>query len=55
MEKYYVKAPISGWKEVDKEHYERFVNTLRKGITTAFNKEELIKERTRIVTDNKSP
>lgn len=31
--KYYVKAPVSGWHEVSKESYEKFVQHIRDGAT----------------------
>ena len=50
MEKYYVKAPISGWHEVDKEHFEVFVDHMRKHATTStMTIDELIASKTRIV------
>ena len=46
-EKYFVKAPISGWHEVDKQHYESFINHLRSKATPTIPMEELIKSRTK--------
>jgi hypothetical protein len=28
--RYFVKPHFSGWKEVDKEHYERFIENIKK-------------------------
>ena len=51
MTRYYVKAPITGWHEVSKEAFERFVLHLRKDATPVIPIDELIKNRTRIETD----
>lgn len=49
MKKYYVKAPISGWREVDKEHFEAFVGNIRRRATPpTATVDELIASRTRI-------
>jgi hypothetical protein len=49
MKKYYVKAPISGWHEVDKEHFDAFVDHIRKRATPpTLTINELIDSRTRI-------
>ena len=47
--RYFVKAPISGWHEVDKEHYDRFVRHLREQASpSTMTMDELIQSRTRI-------
>lgn len=47
--RYFVKAPISGWHEVDKEHYNRFVRHLREHATPpSMTIDELIRNRARI-------
>lgn len=49
MKKFYVKAPISGWREVDKEHFEAFVGNIRKhAAPPTMTIDELIASRTRI-------
>jgi hypothetical protein len=47
MDRYFVKAPISGWHEVDKDHFESFVNHVRKNATPVISMEELIKRITK--------
>lgn len=50
MKKFYVKAPVSGWHEVGKEHFDAFVDHMRKQATPpAVTISELIDSRTRIV------
>ena len=51
MTKYYVKAPVTGWHEVNKEQFERFVLHLRKNASPTIPMDELVKSRTRIETD----
>lgn len=51
MTKYYVKAPVTGWHEVNKEQFERFVLHLRKHASPTIPMDELVKSRTRIETD----
>ena len=46
--RYFVRAPISGWREVTKEQYERFVSRMRAHATPTVPIEELIRARTRI-------
>ena len=56
MEKYYVKAPISGWHEVNKEHFEAFVGNMRKHSTPpTMTIDELIASKTRIVETGGKP
>ena len=56
MEKYYVKAPISGWHEVNKEHFEAFVGNMRKHSTPpTMTIDELIARKTRIVETGGKP
>lgn len=40
MKRYFVKAFITGWHEVDEEHYKAFIEYLRKGITAIAGKKE---------------
>lgn len=53
MKRYFVKALISGWHEVDEEHYKAFIEYLRKGITAipGKRKEEYIKTRIKIIEE----
>ena len=54
MKRYFVKALISGWHEVDEEHYKSFIEYLRKGITAIpgkKKKEEYIKTRIKIIEE----
>lgn len=47
--KYYVKVPITGWHEVDKEHFDKFVNHILKESTPPnMTIDELVKKLTRI-------
>ena len=48
--RYFVKPHFSDWREVDKEHYERFIKNIRSGATAMNNseKEECIRLRTKI-------
>ena len=49
MVRYFVKAPVSGWHEVDREQYERFIEYLRRCATPTIPIDDLINKRTRIV------
>ena len=51
--RYFVKSHYHGWCEVDKEHFDRFCERIRKYATgiRAENKEEYIKTVTQIETD----
>ena len=53
MKRYFVKALISGWHEVDEEHYKSFIEYLRKGITASpgKKKEEYIKTKIKIIEE----
>lgn len=56
MERYFVKAPVSGWHEVDREHFERFVENIRKNANPpTMTKEELIKSITKTITGRGNP
>lgn len=48
MARYFVKAPVSGWREVDQERFERYIAFLRQRSTPTIPIEELIKLKTRI-------
>ena len=48
MKRYYVKAPITGWHEVDREQFERFVAHVRRDATPTLPMDELVKRITRI-------
>ena len=52
MTKYYVKAPITGWHEVDEEKYENYIKFLRENASPVIPMVDLIKLRTRIETDD---
>ena len=51
MIKYYVKAPVSGWHEVSKEGYEKYIKFLKENASPTIPMEQLIQSRTRIETD----
>lgn len=53
MKRYFVKAFITGWHEVDEEHYKAFIEYLRKGITAipGKKKEEYIKTKIKIIEE----
>lgn len=51
MTRYFVKAPVSGWHEVSREQYERFIERLRRNATPTIPMEELISKRTKIVSE----
>ena len=53
MERYFVKAPISGWHEVSKERFDAWVEHLRKNSTgcPSSKKDELVKSRTNIIAE----
>lgn len=57
MARHFVKAPISGWHEVSKEQFDSFVANLRKHSTgcPASKKDELVKSRTKIITEGEQP
>lgn len=50
MTRYYVKAPVSGWHEVSKEGFERYIRFLREESTPTISIDQLIQSRTRIET-----
>lgn len=57
MKRYYVKSLFTGWREVSKEHFDRFVEHIRQdsnGLLTVSAKEEYIKSRTRIEEDDEN-
>ena len=54
MTRYYVKAPVSGWHEVSKEGFEKYIKFLRDNASPTIPIEQLIKLRTRIETDKPS-
>lgn len=51
MTRYFVKAPVSGWHEVDREQYELFIEHLRRKSTPTIPIDDLINMRTRIVSE----
>lgn len=51
MTKYYVKAPVTGWHEVNKEGYEKYIEFLRENAQPTIPMDELIQSRTRIEID----
>lgn len=53
MERYFVKAPISGWKEVSKSQFDKWVAHLRKNSSgcPSSKKDELVASRTKIIND----
>lgn len=46
MKRYFVKAPISGWHEVDRSHFLRFIEHLKLHATPTIPIQDLIKLRT---------
>lgn len=51
MEFYFVKSLFSGWHQVDRDHYEAFCANIRENATAAKDKEAIIKQRTRVISD----
>lgn len=51
MTKYYVKAPVSGWHEVNEEGYNKYIEFLRENASPTIPMEQLIQSRTRVETD----
>lgn len=53
MKHYYIKTLFSGWNEVGKNSYERYIKHLRDGITTMSGekKEEYIKTKILVVNE----
>lgn len=51
MTRYYVKAPVTGWHEVNEEGYEKYIKFLRENAQPTMTMEQLIQSRTRIETD----
>ena len=53
MERYFVKAPISGWKEVSKSQFDKWVVHLRENSTgcPSPKKDELVASRTKTIND----
>ena len=51
MKRYFVKAIFSGWREVDKEHFDAFVKLIREGsINVPYEKkDEFIASKTKII------
>lgn len=52
MKRYFVKAPISGWHEVDRSRFLRFIDHLKKCSTPTIPINDLIKSRTKIKEDD---
>lgn len=52
MTKYYVKAPVTGWHEVNKEKYVNYIKFLRENASPTIPMDDLIQLRTRIETDD---
>ena len=51
MERYFVKAPVSGWHEVDRKRFQKFIDNLRDAANPPkMTMDELIKSRTKITT-----
>lgn len=48
MKRYFVKAPITGWHEVDRDSFERFISHVRRNANPTLAMDELIKRITRI-------
>ena len=51
MTRYFVKAPVSGWHEVDREKYERFIEHIKENATPTIPIEEIINKRTKILEE----
>ena len=53
MERYFVKAPISGWQEVSKSQFDKWVAHFREYSTgcPSSKKDELVASRTKIIND----
>lgn len=51
MKRYYIKSPISGWHEVNKERFDEFVKNLRNGsINIPYEKkDEFIASKTKVI------
>lgn len=49
--RYFVKAPVSGWHEVSKDGFERYVQFLKENASPSIPMEQLIQLRTRIETN----
>jgi hypothetical protein len=51
VKRYYVKSPISGWHEVNKERFDEFVKNLRNGsINIPYEKkDEFIASKTKVI------
>lgn len=48
--KYYIKTPITGWHEVDEEHFERFVGHIRNDSNPPnMTKDDLVKKLTKVI------
>lgn len=48
MPRYFVKAPVSGWHEVDQKTFEGYIEFLKKYAQPSIPMEALIKQRTKI-------
>ena len=44
---YYIRTHYSGWQQVNKQYFREFTEYLRRGVSSAANRDEIIASRTR--------